>query len=406
MVDKKTINFINKIFSNTLRIDFEYHINPYTSIIKSDRQFRTGLCNSHELYKNLILYITSLEKNIFYFIEDNFSLRYIVFYPFDDSDDIITIGPYLSDHLNSTFFQKLSLENNFSNSDIEKIKGFYYSLPKFDNNLILTSTIYDVLSYINPESPQFNIKEISAKERNSSNNTTSLKNDFYKFVEVIQNRYNTEQQLLTNIADGNYKEAIIEANKFLSAPMAPRMQGWNRDQKTNLFSANTLFRKAVEVNNIHPVYLDNISSKYAYLIENTSTETDLNTLYEKMIKDYCFLVRNKSMKNYSKITCILLNYIDFNLDKQITLGSLAELTERSIPYISNLFKREVKLTIIDYLNKKRIQEALRLLNSTDLQIQEISVKIGMYDPNYFTKVFKKEIGCTPVEYRKKINSIN
>ncbi len=403
MSDKRTINFISKMFSNTLKIDFQYHTNPYTSIIKIDRHFRTGLNNSDDLYKYIIKYISTLQRNTFYFITDNFFLKYIVFYPLENSDDFITLGPYISDPLNSTFFQKLSVTNNFSTSDIEKLKGFYYSLPKFDNNLILTSTIYDVLTYINPDSPQFNIIEISTNSSDSSNNTTLLKNDFYKFVEFIQDRYHTEQQLLNHISEGNYKEAIIDANKFLSSPMEPRMPGPNKDQKANLLSANTLFRKAVEVNNIHPVYLHNISSKYAYLIDNTSNETDLNALYEKMIKDYCLLVRNKSMKDYSKITCILLNYIDFNLDKQITLGSLSELTERSIPYISNLFKREVKLTIIDYLNKKRIQEALRLLNSTDLQIQEIATKIGMYDPNYFTKLFKKEIGCTPLDYRKQIN---
>ncbi len=404
MYDGNTINFIKKIFSNTLKVDFEYHKNPYTNIIKVDRQFRTGLRNSDELYKNLIGLISSFENNTFYFVSDIFSLKYIIFYPYEDSDDIITIGPYITDSLNSSFFQKLSVQNKFNTSDIEKIKGFYYSLPQFDNNLILTTTIFDIETYINPNASPFNIKEISNVENNVESNTSTPKNDFHKFVEVIQNRYNSEQQLLTHIADGNYKEALIEANHFLSTPMEPRISISINDQKANLFSANTLFRKAVEVNNIHPIYLHNISSKFVYLIENTTTSTDLNGVYEKMIKDYCLLVRNKSMKEYSKITCTLLNYIDFNLDKQITLGLLSELTERSIPYISNLFKREVDLTIIDYLNKKRIQEALRLLNSSDLQIQEIATKIGMLDPNYFTKVFKKEIGCTPLEYRKKINS--
>ncbi len=56
MVDKNTLNFISKMFSNTLRIDFRYHITPYTSIIEIDRHFRTGLNDSDELYKYIIVF--------------------------------------------------------------------------------------------------------------------------------------------------------------------------------------------------------------------------------------------------------------------------------------------------------------------------------------------------------------
>ena len=62
-------------------------------------------------------------------------------------------------------------------------------------------------------------------------------------------------------------------------------------------------------------------------------------------------------------------------------------------------KRQV-LTIFDYLFEKRMKEAEKLLRETDLHIYQIAEKVGFSDYNYFTKIFKKFVGCTPSQYRK------
>ena len=56
----------------------------------------------------------------------------------------------------------------------------------------------------------------------------------------------------------------------------------------------------------------------------------------------------------------------------------------------------------EYVNKKRIDQALLLLNSTDMQIQMVAANCGITDVNYFTKTFKKMVGKTPKEYRDMI----
>lgn len=59
-------------------------------------------------------------------------------------------------------------------------------------------------------------------------------------------------------------------------------------------------------------------------------------------------------------------------------------------------------TLTDYINKQRIDAALKLLNTGDMQVQDIAYYVGISDVNYFTKLFKKQVGYTPSGYRKKI----
>ena len=69
------------------------------------------------------------------------------------------------------------------------------------------------------------------------------------------------------------------------------------------------------------------------------------------------------------------------------------------PYLSMLFKHVTGLTFRDYLNKVRVEDAKRLLISTDYQIMEIAVACGFNDQSYFTKVFKKYTGLSPRNFR-------
>jgi YesN/AraC family two-component response regulator len=97
-----------------------------------------------------------------------------------------------------------------------------------------------------------------------------------------------------------------------------------------------------------------------------------------------------------------LDYIEFNLNLPLTLKSISEKFNLSAPYISSQFKKEVGTTVIRYINQLRINDAIKLLDSSSMSIQDIAAYVGIPDYNYFTKVFKKEMGVTPSDYRKDI----
>lgn len=85
------------------------------------------------------------------------------------------------------------------------------------------------------------------------------------------------------------------------------------------------------------------------------------------------------------------------------IKSLDELTERfgiSKSYICRLFKKQTGMTIIEYINRLKIQYAYQLLQETDIPINEISVQSGFKTVIYFNRIFKKIVGDTPKNARK------
>ena len=72
-------------------------------------------------------------------------------------------------------------------------------------------------------------------------------------------------------------------------------------------------------------------------------------------------------------------------------------------YLSNLFRKETGSTLTDYIHAVRLRHALVLLNSTTIPIQVVAASCGYSDLNYFIKLFKRENGISPKQYRVQMN---
>ncbi|MEK0314974.1 AraC family transcriptional regulator [Cohnella sp. 56] len=84
----------------------------------------------------------------------------------------------------------------------------------------------------------------------------------------------------------------------------------------------------------------------------------------------------------------------------ITLESLSESLNYSVPHLSSYFKIRTGLSPIDYLIKVRIDKAAALLLETDATLKEIAVGVGYQDPGYLGRLFKKYKGVSPISYRE------
>lgn len=95
-----------------------------------------------------------------------------------------------------------------------------------------------------------------------------------------------------------------------------------------------------------------------------------------------------------------LKYIEENFsDESLSLNSVAGAIGVSGNYFSSIFSQEMQMTFIEFVTKKRMEKAKKLLIQTQLHSNEIAGKVGYKDPHYFSFVFKKTVGCTPREYR-------
>jgi len=93
-------------------------------------------------------------------------------------------------------------------------------------------------------------------------------------------------------------------------------------------------------------------------------------------------------------------FIKENFTEPLSIDDISESTGLSKYHLSRKFKSVTSYSLLNYLNKYRIEQAIYLLQHTSKTIKEISADVGFIDPNYFCKVFRKTTGISPNSTRK------
>jgi AraC-like DNA-binding protein len=219
-------------------------------------------------------------------------------------------------------------------------------------------------------------------------------------VHFIEELYKKEDALLDAVRNGNIKLALQCVAHF-SYYRAPDRAGETfRSGKDYMLTLNTLFRKTVQSSYVHPMHIHSLSSDFARRIEAVVKPSELNYLLDNMIRRYCALVEEHALGKYSPAVRKVLNTVEFNLREPFSLSALAEQYRVDPCNLAHQFKREVGISITGYINFRRLELAKSLLGS-GLYIQEIADQCGFLDVNYFTRLFKRQFGIAPREYRRK-----
>jgi len=114
------------------------------------------------------------------------------------------------------------------------------------------------------------------------------------------------------------------------------------------------------------------------------------------VKDNKIKIANKiKMKLFEDVK----NFIKENIETELELEKVASNFGLSVYYFSRTFKEVTGINFSDYINKCRIDIAKELLSNGEMNIKEVCYKVGYNDPNYFSKVFKKYEGVSPVNYK-------
>lgn len=96
-----------------------------------------------------------------------------------------------------------------------------------------------------------------------------------------------------------------------------------------------------------------------------------------------------------------IKYIHDNFKQKLTLQMVASYVFLNPQYFSRIFKKEVGVTYTDYVNKLKIDYACKLLETTNYPAYRISSECGFTDPSYFNRVFVQHMNMTPKAYRRK-----
>lgn len=98
----------------------------------------------------------------------------------------------------------------------------------------------------------------------------------------------------------------------------------------------------------------------------------------------------------------IMEFIMQNFDQKITLEQISEVANMSVTAFSNYFKKQFRMTFIEYLNSVRIGQICVLMSESDKSISEIAYTCGFNNLANFNRQFKKHKGMTPRQYRNKL----
>ena len=96
----------------------------------------------------------------------------------------------------------------------------------------------------------------------------------------------------------------------------------------------------------------------------------------------------------------VLEFVDANLDRNISLSALAEAANMNLYYFATLFRKSMRMSPHQYVLNRRVERAKRLLRDRNRSVLEVSLQVGFDHPNNFARAFRRMAGISPSEFRR------
>lgn len=294
-----------------------------------------------------------------------------------------------------------------------EISRFYSSLEKF--------FIFEGM-YIIPLQYSFDKVELIAISQKHSIGNFLLDVSF--FCRQLSKYCFQYMQLCANVKISNFTNSLgllkmkTEYEQNVSKPIAlifDNLNNTNHNEVLNVLNtffntignnlnlaqafAEALIIKLIEIIDIETLSDETFSAFFSgiYGAKTTShIHTAMNCFINNEILPIC---KSKNSSNNAIAISKAMKYIQDNYFQDITLIDVAHHVFLSSSHFSRLFKKQTGKKYIDYLNYVRIENAKRLLTTTNMKISEISSQVGYSGYTYFLKLFSANTGLTPKEYR-------
>jgi AraC-like DNA-binding protein len=396
------LNFLTSFFS---KLNVGYHVTDMNSPLSSDIDLglRSAITydapeclNSfneieHDFATSQIIYLTC----------DRYECHYILMPMLDEAGHIMILGPYLTENSGINRTNDICKRNGIPEGLASFLHQYYATLPCLSDSSVVENLLLTIgENYFDGGS--FRIEYI--KENTVPETTYTTSADFGAGTDDImarlEYRYNLEEKVLDAISRGDFNTAMHFSSDQSLRNIDNRSSSTLRSKKNNLLAFNTICRKGAQRGNVHPIHLDEMSRRMAIKIENMTAPDQDKEIHREILRRYCTMVQQNSTSGYSPTMQRVINHIYQHLfEPELTLQSTALDLSLNKSYLATIFKKETGKTFTAYVNSKRLDHAIFLLNTTDLPIQEIAGSCGIADVTYFTRIFKADKGMTPSQYR-------
>ncbi len=379
-----------------------------------------------DLKKNLLLMINQeqidekeflkcIDNEEFKILDDNFNVSY---FKVDNIDKIykdkIKEHSNLKKNIENIIYETIYKEINYKIVFIKNHSGIIIFGNSERNRLININSniVKNIKQYLNITMSIALSKEYNGKK--------SFRNCFSEIVDLFQWRFYLGEESVIDCS-------IIPKFKYIDYTKIKYPMEIVKNVREREFSNNSyLVDKIIDYSikeEAHPKYvkevfifiLANIEGnelqkgfknvdKFNYIrkfIEDSKDILILKAFLREEFKNIENWINDANNRTYRKEIEDIINYIDKNIERKISLKMLSKTINMNESYLSRIFKNETGKNITYFINERKMNRALELLSNKSIMIKEASLMVGIDDQFYFNKLFKKFYGINPSEFKKK-----
>lgn len=381
-----------------------YHLKNDTDIVENvDLGLRSGILEEDSVLSNIQNFIHQIKPKILYFITDLFQCNYVAF-RLPEEDTFFLCGPVLWESVSKEQVKQMLTEYEVSPDFETSMIHYYRDVPvmncrPFYENLFLQ---FMEQLYGKDYTTQYHSFEEIEKSSFAPSGIFKQPEAPFSSIDLLAKRYELENDIIRAVLSGKEIQVLEILEKSISPmdELPSRVASQLRNRKNYMLSFNTLLRKSIELNGVHPIYCDATSGEFAVEIEKCTSISQLDTLCTKMLITYCKIAKKTSHLDHSPFVDTVLTYIEADLRADLSLKTLASHLNVNASYLSALFSEEMGISLTNYVTKCRMEQAKNLLTQSKLSVKNIAFQCGFADIHYFSRQFKKYTGFSPKAYRE------
>ncbi len=329
-----------------------------------------------------------------YLVNDYY--EHFIIFELDETQKII-IGPFLAEPMYDSNLLDFIKRHTLSIKSKSKLNDYFAMLPIVDatKRLYTTKLLLELFSSLG----------LSPSSLTSNTTETSLPENY--FVTTYKNRLNMFQhppyfleQVITKLIrsgnKANAKQILSEINSLNRAKLSDNPL---RSLRNSLICSCTIFTRAAIYGGVTDDDAFTLSDAFIVEIEATESMLELNKLEYRMVETFIEKVNAANTSKYSPIIRNTITYIMNHLTEKLVLNDIAQNVYVHPNYLSSLFKKEVGMSLFEYILKRRIDESTYFLKYSNESIADIAALYQFCNQSYYIKTFNKFMHISPYVYR-------
>ena len=211
--------------------------------------------------------------------------------------------------------------------------------------------------------------------------------------------YRDEKRFLQMVGKGDEKQAQILLHELLGHILFESGGDMNRIQNRVHELLILCSRTAVEAG-CDPLCVDQLLLQYRTHALQIHNVDELSLWISKAVQTLMTTAFSNQTARHSDLIYRTIQYLKAHYMHKLNLDDVAHHVHISPTYLSRIFKRETGTTMVDFVNRIRIEKSRELLMDPSVRLIEVALQSGFESQSYFNRLFRQETGMTPLEYRK------